>query len=183
MMEDLKHLEFLAMNSKEIVEKQVDSYRQQHSYAGTIIGATVIFIPFFFDSLNGAYQLISAISIVPIALFVWSILLMLSIFRTRPLDQASSTKKYKDLMTKPYHEILIYEIDANSQSYISNLRITEKGNKRYIIGVSFTTVALLCAIVLMTINKFIKIENIPTKVQVVNMSKLPLFIPQKQTPK
>lgn len=40
-MEDLKHLEFLAVNSKEIIEKQVDSYRQQHSYVGTIIGVTV----------------------------------------------------------------------------------------------------------------------------------------------
>ena len=37
MEEDLKYLEFLALNSKEIVEKQVDSYRQQHSYTGIII--------------------------------------------------------------------------------------------------------------------------------------------------
>ena len=51
-MEDLKHLEFLAENSKEIIEKQVDSYRQQHSYAGTIIGATALFIPFFLSSLE-----------------------------------------------------------------------------------------------------------------------------------
>ena len=29
MEENLKHLEFLAINSKEIIEKQVDSYRQQ----------------------------------------------------------------------------------------------------------------------------------------------------------
>ena len=31
-MEDLRHLEFFAINSKEIVEKQVDSYRQQNNY-------------------------------------------------------------------------------------------------------------------------------------------------------
>ena len=50
-MEDLRHLEFFAINSKEIVEKQVDSYRQQHSYAGTIIGVTALFIPFFLSCL------------------------------------------------------------------------------------------------------------------------------------
>jgi hypothetical protein len=36
-METLQNLEFLAVNSKEIVEKQVDSYPLQHFYAGTII--------------------------------------------------------------------------------------------------------------------------------------------------
>lgn len=54
--EDLRHFEFLAINSKEIIEKQVDSYRQQHSYAGTIIGFTVLFIPFFLNSLDASRQ-------------------------------------------------------------------------------------------------------------------------------
>lgn len=53
MEKDLKYLEFLALNSKEVIEKQVDSYRQQHSYASTIIGFTVLFIPFFLNSLEG----------------------------------------------------------------------------------------------------------------------------------
>ena len=65
-MEDLRHLEFFAVNSKEIVEKQVDSYRQQHSYAGTIIGVTALFIPFFLSSLAGTFHIIQIISIVPI---------------------------------------------------------------------------------------------------------------------
>ncbi len=111
-MDDLKHLEFLAVNSKEIVEKQVDSYRQQHSYAGTIIGATALFIPFFLNSLDDTVEIIQFSLIIPIALFIWAILLMLSIFMTKPLDQAFSVTKYKDLLTKSFYEILIYEIDA-----------------------------------------------------------------------
>lgn len=43
---DLIYLEFLALNSKIVIEKQVDSYRHQYSYAGTIIGFTVLVIPF-----------------------------------------------------------------------------------------------------------------------------------------
>jgi hypothetical protein len=74
--EDLRHFEFLAINSKEIIEKQVDSYRQQHSYAGTIIGFTVLFIPFFLNSLDGTNQILQFISILPIALFISSIQLM-----------------------------------------------------------------------------------------------------------
>ena len=169
--EDLRHLEFLAINSKEIVEKQVDSYRQQHSYAGTIIGATALFIPFFLGSFDGTSKIIQFISIVPTACFICAILLMLSIFRTKPLDQAFNVIKYKDLLTKTYKEILLYEIQANSHAYTINRAITEKGNRRYSVGVSLTITALLFSIVLILTNKFISIEKVPTKVQVVNTIK------------
>lgn len=169
-MEDIKHLEFLALNSKEIIEKQVDSYRQQHSYAGTIIGATALFIPFFLNSLDSTSLLIQFILILPTVLFISAILLMLSIFRTKPLDQAFSVTKYKDLLTKNYKEILLYEIAANSHSYTINKIVTEKGNKRYDIGVKLTTIALILSISLILINKFVMIEKAPAKVQVVNNS-------------
>jgi hypothetical protein len=168
MEEDLRHLEFLAVNSKEVIEKQVDSYRQQHSYAGTIIGFTVLFIPFFLNSLNGANRIFQFASIVSIALFISSILLMLSIFRGKPLDQALSVEKYQTLIKKSYKEVLLFEIEANKSSYIKNSTATIKGNKRYLQGVSLTTIAILIAIVLLLTNSFIAIEKVPTKVQVVN---------------
>ncbi len=107
-MEDLKNLEFLASNSKEIIEKQVDSYRQQHSYAGTIIGVVVLFIPFFLSSFDNTFKITQYISILPIALFIWAILSMLSIFRTKPLDQAFSAAKYQDFLNKSYKEIYCF---------------------------------------------------------------------------
>jgi hypothetical protein len=170
-MDDLRHLEFLAVNSKEIIEKQVDSYRQQHSYAGTIIGVTVLFIPFFLNGLDGTLQVIQFISIVPIAFFIGSILLMLSIFRTKPLDQAFSVKKYHELMDKTYKEILLYEIEANTNSYNKNNLLTEKGTKRYSRGVALTTIAIFISILLLLANKFIAIEKVPAKVQIVNNHK------------
>lgn len=170
-MDDLKNLEFLAVNSKEIVEKQVDSYRTQHSYAGTIIGATALFIPFFLGSFDGTSQVIQYISIIPTACFIYAILLMLSIFRTKPLDQAFNVIKYKELLTKSYKEVLLFEIDANSYSYTINNKITARGNRRYSAGVSLTIIALLFSIVLIMANKFISIQEVPTKVQVVNIKK------------
>jgi hypothetical protein len=166
--EDLRHFEFLAQNSKEIIEKQVDSYRQQHTYAGTIIGFTVLFIPFFLNSLDRSYQVLQFISILPIALFIGSILLMLSIFRGKPLDQALSVTKYRELLPKSYKEVLLYEIEANKTSYIKNNAVTLKGNKRYLQGVGLTTIAILISIVLLMVNTFIAIEKAPTKVRVVN---------------
>ena len=170
-MEDLRHLEFFAVNSKEIVEKLVVCYRQQHSYAGTIIGVTALFIPFFLSSFNGTLHIIQFISIVPIILFIWAILLMLSIFQTNPLNQAYNVAKYQELLSKTYKEILISEIEANTRSYNENKVITGKGNRCYTTGVRLTTIALLISIVLLFANQFIKIEKTPAKVQVVNIKK------------
>lgn len=166
--EDLRHFEFLAINSKEIIEKQVDSYRQQHSYAGTIIGFTVLFIPFFLNSLDDTNQILQFISILPIALFIGAILLMLSIFRGKPLDQALSVTKYKELLTKSYKDILLFEIEANKSSYVKNNVATLKANKRYMQGIGLTTIAIIIAIVMLLLSTFLSLEKKPTKVQVVN---------------
>lgn len=166
--EDLRHFEFLAINSKEIIEKQVDSHRQQHSYAGTIIGFSVLFIPFFLNSLDGTNQILQVFSILPIALFIGSILLMLSIFRGKPLDQALSVTKYKELLAKSYKEILLFEIEANKNAYIKNNIATLKANKRYLQGIGLTTIAIIISIVMLLLSTFLAIEKKPTKVQVVN---------------
>jgi hypothetical protein len=168
-MEDIKVLEFLANNSKEIIEKQVGSYRQQHTYAGTIIGFTVLYIPFFLNSLEKSTQILQVISIVPIAIFIGSILLMLRIFRGKALDQALSVIKYKELLTKSYKEILLYEIEANKLSYLKNNIITKQGNKKYMQGAGLTTIAIILSIILLLISTFLSIEKAPTKVQVVNL--------------
>ena len=180
-MEDLRHLEFFAVNSKEIVEKQVDSYRQQHSYAGTIIGVTALFIPFFLNSFAGTSQLIQFISIIPIVLFIWAILFMLSIFRTNPLDQAYNMKKFEDTLTKSYKDILISEIEANISSYNNNKIVTDRGNRSYTMGIRLTTIALLIAIVLLFANQFIQIENEPARTHTVDIKKIQKGKPTKDS--
>ena len=127
-------------------------------------------------------QTIQLIATLPIALFIWSILLLLSIFRTKPLDQAFTVSKYKDFLTKSYKEILLYEIEANARSYAINLIKSERGSKRYASAIGLTTLALIIAIVLMMTNKFITIEKVPMKVKVVTVLKMynyPKQLPDK----
>lgn len=171
-MTDLKHIEFLVTKSKELIEKQVNSYRQQHSYAGTIIGVTALFIPFFLNGLDNSYEVIQFISIIPIALFIWAILLMLSILRSKPLGQAFSVDKYQELVNKKYKEILVYELGANTSAYRNNKIITEKENKKYNRGVQLTTLGILISIILLFTNIFVKPEKAATKVQIINQSKM-----------
>ncbi|MEP7377899.1 MAG: hypothetical protein ABI675_31160 [Chitinophagaceae bacterium] len=116
--------------------------------------------------MDGNIRIIQFLSIVPIAFFIWSILLLLSIFRTKPLDQAFTVSKYKDLLTKNFKEILLYEIEANARSYTRNVIITEKGSKRYATAIKLVTIALIISIILMMANKFITIEKEPRKTKV-----------------
>lgn len=95
----------------------------------------------------------------------------MTVFSSKPLDQALSVEKYQALISKSYKEILLFEIEANKTSYIKNSTITRKGNKRYSIGVGLTTIAILIAIVLLLLSSFIAMEKLPTKVQVVNTVK------------
>jgi hypothetical protein len=95
---------------------------------------------------------------------------MLSIFRGKPLDQALSVTKFKELISKTYKEILVFEIEANKTSYIKNNNTTIKGNKRYMQGIGLTTIAILISIMLLVSNTLIAIEKAPTKVQVVKTS-------------
>jgi hypothetical protein len=133
---------------------------------------------FFLSNLVGTFIVIQLISVVPIAFFIWGILLMLNIFKTKPLDQAYNVKKYQVLITKSYKEILLSEIEANSNSYNKNKIITEVGNKNYITAVRLTTIALLISIVLLFTNQFFKIEKVPTNGRIKELQITPSITPK-----
>ncbi len=83
------NLEFLATKSKELVEKQVASYRQQHTTASSIIAIVALFIPLFLSGLEESYDLIKYIAILPVVLFVFAIcILLFHVFRSQPLFQS-----------------------------------------------------------------------------------------------
>lgn len=172
--DDLKKLEFLAEKSKELIEKQVSSYRQQHSYAGTIIGITSLFIPFFISGLSDSYKAIQLISLLPITLFIWSTLIMLSNLMSRPLDQAFSVNKYQELVNKPYKDVILYEIGANTCSYRDNKIITQKANKKYNFGVILAIAGIIISIILLLTNNFFKPDKDikPIKVEHINSNQM-----------
>ena len=96
---------------------------------------------------------------------------MLSIFRTKPLDQAFSVKKYHELLGKSYKDILLYEIEANTTSYRKNNILTEKGSRSYSRGVGLTTIGIILSIILLLVNTFIAVEKAPAKVKIITSSK------------
>jgi hypothetical protein len=111
----------LQLNQKKLLKKRVGSYRQRHSYDGTIINATALFIPFFQDSLVGTFIVIQFISVVPITLFIWAILLMLNIFRTKPLALLNFSTMYHNKLKRNDEEVFLF----NYVLFLSN-RLQQK---------------------------------------------------------
>jgi len=171
-MSDLKDLEFLAEKSKEMVEKQIESYRQKHSNAGTIIGVIALFIPFFLNGLDNAYSIVQYLSIVPIGLLVWAIILMLGVLRTKLMYQFFSVDKFKDLVNTDYEKILLYEIGANNDSFRDNKPIDENVNNIYNFGIKLTTISIIISVGLLLANNFWQPEKPATKVQLIKTDKM-----------
>lgn len=167
---DLKDLEFLSSKSSEFIEKQISSYRQKHSNSGSIITIIALFIPFFLSGLDNSFISIKLLSIIPVGLLIWAIILLIGILRTKSLDQGFHVDKFKELVNKPYQEILLYEIGANVSSFKDNEKITNKTNIRYNLAIKLTVMAIIISTSLLLINKFYQPtqEDKPIKVQLTN---------------
>jgi hypothetical protein len=165
---DLKDLEFLAEKSKELLDKQITSYRQKHSNSGTIITVLALFIPFFLSGLDNSYLTIKFLAIIPIGFLVGAIVLLIQVLRSRPLDQGFHVDKFDELVNKSYEEILLYEIGANKSSFTDNQAISEKSNDRYNKAIKFTVISIILSTTLLLSNEFFKPKQEPLDVKILN---------------
>ena len=53
-----KSLELIYNESKDLLQKQIESYRNHHAKAGTIIGIIALFFPLFLFIIENASELI-----------------------------------------------------------------------------------------------------------------------------
>lgn len=161
-------LGFLADKSRDFIEKQIASYRQKHANSGTIITVLALFIPFFLNGLDGSFLLIKILSILPIGILLYAIILLIQVLRTSPLDQGFHVDKFDELANKDYDEILIYEIGANKSSFIDNKSKVDKANDKYNLAIKATVVAIIISSLLLLFNEFHKPDSKPTEVLIVN---------------
>jgi len=159
-MEDLKDLEFLAEKSKEFIDKQISAYRQKHSNAGSVIAIIALFIPFFLNGLDESFLIIKLISVIPVALFIYSVKLFLDVLKSKSLDQGFSVDKLDELANyNNYEKVLLYEIGANRSSFNDNKKITNQANNCFNLGIKLTLCSVILSIGILLFNNFFK----PTK--------------------
>ncbi len=168
MSDKTEELKFLAEKSNQLVARQVDSYRQAHGKAGTIIGVIALFIPFFLTGLDDASTLIKSLSVLPVATLCCAMLLLLVVLRSSPLKQGVGVGKLQELAGETHENILLYEIAANQKSFEINVGRAKRSNDKYNLAVLLTIGAILFSAGLLMTNKFTKSDDKePIKIQIV----------------
>jgi hypothetical protein len=169
---EYKDLEFLVQKSQELLNKQISSYRQKHSNSGIIITVLALFIPFFLSGLADSHIITKYLSIVPIALLIWTIISFIKVLRTKSLDQGFHPDKFDSFVNTKYEDILLYEIGANRDSFVDNQKITEESNDKYNLGIKLTLIAIIISTCLLLVNNFIKPEKKPQEVIILNIKEM-----------
>ena len=158
-MSDYKDLEFLAERVRELLDRQISSYRTNHTKAGTIIGISSVFIPVFLFIIEKSPKIIQLLALIPIVIFLYSIILMINILRSRKLDQGFNQNQFDKLVNQDYEKILLYEIGAKKNSITDNQKITDKQNNRFNRGLIATVIAIIFSITLLLSNLIINQNN------------------------
>ena len=170
-MTDLKDLEFLASKSKELIDKQVNSYRHKHSNAGSVIAIIALFIPFFLNGLSDSYVWLKILSIIPVGLFIYAVKLLLDVLKSKSLDQGFHPDAFDELVNYlNLEKVLLYEIGANRSSFKDNEIIANDANKKFNFGIKLTFFGVVSSITILLINGFFKPDKIdkPQKIEIVN---------------
>ncbi|MEI7504462.1 MAG: hypothetical protein WCJ61_14375 [Paludibacter sp.] len=162
-MSDFKDLEFLAERAKELLDRQISSYRTNYTKAATIIGISSVFIPVFLFFIEKSQKVIQFISLLPILIFLISIVLLILVLMSQQLYQGFNQKQFDNLVNQDYESILLYEIGAKKDSISDNEAIVEKQNKLYNKGLIATIIAILLSILLLITSVLINNNSTMTK--------------------
>lgn len=155
----MKDLEFLAEKAKELLDRQIESYRSNHTKAGTIIGISAIFIPVFMFVIDKTSPIIQLLSILPLLGFGYSLYIMLKVLHSTPLDQGFNPEKFDELVNEDYEDILLYEIGAKRDSFIDNEIISQRLTRKFNRGLRTTIFAIALSMLLLFGNIIINNKN------------------------
>jgi hypothetical protein len=155
-MKEERELEFLTERARELLDRQIDSYRSNHAKAGTIIGASAIFIPIFLFIIEKSPIIIQLLSAIPIILFLVAIIMMFIVLHSKKLDQGFNQNQFTKLVNWKYKRILLYEIGAKTSSITDNQKITFRQNRIFNRGLIITIIAIILSIILLFSNSIIK---------------------------
>ncbi len=158
-MGDYKDLEFLSERARELLDRQIASFRATHAKAGSIIAIVAIFVPFFLFIVEKSAFIIKLLSIIPIIGLGYSIILMIEILKTKKLDQGFNENQLDRLVNEDYENILLYEIGAKKSSFSDNQKITEKQNNKFNKGLNSAIIAIFLSFILLIISIFVEPNN------------------------
>lgn len=151
-----KSLELVYHESKDLLQKQIESLRNHHTKAGSIIGIIALFFPIFLFIIDNTCEFIKYLSFIPLLFFVLSTCQMIQILRSRLLDQGISPNEYHELINANYETSILFAIGIYKDSFNENQKITEKQNSRFNEGLILLLIGIGTSIILLFINLYIQ---------------------------
>lgn len=167
---DIETARYLAGKSQEMLNKQIDSYRQKQANAATIIGINALFIPFFLGGLKDSLIYIQLLSIIPVIGISVALFFLLSIYAMNPLQQGLALKGYDEAINKTFENAILFEIGVNRDSFDNNTSILKKKDKSYRRGVYLTMIAIFASIILLIVNLVIEQKKDSTTLEITKYS-------------
>lgn len=163
--DSIRVLEFLAARANQKLQRQTDFYNRKQQLAGTLIAVVALFIPFFLNGLHGAYPLIKWASVVLTSLLVLALVLLLVVLLTKPFYGTIKTEKYKEMINKPYQEVLLQDIGGSIASEVDNREKTvDKFRRKYDACVWIVIFAVMLSAFLLVLHSFCQPPREPMEV-------------------
>ena len=155
---EIKNLEFLVVKSRELLQEQLKAYENYTSKSGILISVSSLFIPFAisFTTTNEVENKIKIISIYPVLLMIYSLFILLKVFKPKGLDHGFNFEQFENLISKKHTEVLLFEIGANKSSFRDNNSIVAEQSKNFKKGVKYIMMSSISLILLKIINSFSK---------------------------
>jgi hypothetical protein len=154
-MQNNEDLVFLANRARELLDRQVSTFRASHTKASSMLAIIAVFIPVFLYLIEKAPNIIKILAIIPIILFTFALYNMFTVLKAKKLDQGFNEKQFEKLVNEDYENILLYEIGAKRESFIDNQFITNKQNKLLNRGINCISISTLLSIILLVISIFV----------------------------
>jgi hypothetical protein len=160
-MTDDTSIKIISEKSKELLERQIGTYRSKQDKATTILGLLSLFLPLYLFIIEKSSEWTKLLSIIPLTIMTWGTILIIRILKTQKLNQGYNPDKFPEFINWQPREIYLYEIASNKLSFEDNDVILEKQNNNYnkgikilIISIGLSISLLLFDIGLQTIKSF-----------------------------
>lgn len=141
-MEEETSIKIISEKSKELLERQIGTYRSKQDKATTILGLLSLFLPLYLFIIEKSSTLTKIISIAPLAIMTWGTILIIRILKSQKINQGYNPDKFPEFINWQPRDIYLYEISSNKLSFEKNNTILEKQNNNYNNGITILIISI-----------------------------------------
>lgn len=154
---DIKTGEYLANKSSQILDNQIDVYREKKSTIRILFVLNLLTIIVLLTCVTTIW--LKFFVILPIILFLQIVYFFIKSHQSKPLERGLAVTAYDEAINKSYEDALLFEIGVNRDSFLANKSTLKKLTLCYEGILNITKFVVMVSIVLLTLNLFVKCKS------------------------